>query len=597
MRRAVFICISVLAALSVCGNTERNNKGVIGLRVDAKCDDSLRGASYYIPIEEIAEKIENWCAYQNRMRFGYEYPELGCLPTGESIHISIYVVEGNKILFLPEEKENMDIMLKGEEYRLHYSERYKGYVFYILADWGIDEDGVPLNSLENCNYFNPPISICTVYESEEEFGTGRGYECMLRDLRKLGETEVVFDPDNTIELRKIQTKGNEYIDSLLSGIENIYRDHQEYGTYYVYLETYGRSKVYGSTNGYVTGAVIGDGTEDYFSCRIWDGNSMIDTPFFVANALGNDTPPYLMNQKLLEERPDDYIAGIKERNRGVIRLEVGESMEEKTVAEGRKIGQQVLSIDFRETNKEQAAEWVGYVCSYGEWFGLNELGYQAAELREYYGEKIIMYTWEGSGRVLLFVPESRVNTYVSDGRGGIYPVYVNPNGKAEFYQIMENSSSVGNSAMEFSLFEKTDMSVEYMDDLVKLGDAELVMQELPELNVKKVEEDEHITAFKEHIKDELQQAGLSGEFEIYIGEYESFGSRVCLSAAVTGEEREYYFRYMIVRTENGNYYFWPVGFGLDDSLEECAVDTHYMNAVCSERTKQLDRGRIKIKIG
>ena len=51
---------------------------------------------------------------------------------------------------------------------------------------------------------------------------------------------------------------------------------------------------------------------------------------------------------------------------------------------------------------------------------------------------------------------------------------------------------------------------------------------------------------------------------------------------------------MIVKNGEENYYFWPVGFGLDGSLEECAGDRHYMNKVCIERTKQLWRSGIVI---
>ena len=82
-----------------------------------------------------------------------------------------------------------------------------------------------------------------------------------------------------------------------------------------------------------------------------------------------------------------------------------------------------------------------------------------------------------------------------------------------------------------------------------------------------------------------------------IGEYEGIHiNTVCLSAAVCGEEESYYFRYMIVKSEKGNYYFWPVGFGLNGSLEESEAQRHYMNALCIERTKQLDRNSMVIEV-
>ena len=72
-------------------------------------------------------------------------------------------------------------------------------------------------------------------------------------------------------------------------------------------------------------------------------------------------------------------------------------------------------------------------------------------------------------------------------------------------------------------------------------------------------------------------------------------NRVCLSAAVCGEE-DYYVRYLIIKSQQENYYFWPVGFGLNGSLEECSADRHYMNALCIDRTKQLERSEIILDI-
>ena len=128
-------------------------------------------------------------------------------------------------------------------------------------------------------------------------------------------------------------------------------------------------------------------------------------------------------------------------------------------------------------------------------------------------------------------------------------------------------------------------------------DGDGILQELPSLNVPAIEEDEYITALKEHIEGMLRQNGQSGEYEMNIGEYEApFRNRVCLSAAVTGEEDSYYFRYLIIKSGEGNYYFWPAGFGLNGSLTECEAERHYMNALCIERTEQLERCGIVIEV-
>lgn len=82
------------------------------------------------------------------------------------------------------------------------------------------------------------------------------------------------------------------------------------------------------------------------------------------------------------------------------------------------------------------------------------------------------------------------------------------------------------------------------------------------------------------------------EYLIYINEEGNaeFYSIKWNPAAVSADSgEEYYFRYLIIRSEKGKYYFWPAGFGLDGSLEECSAERHHMNAVCIERTKQLER--------
>ncbi|MBQ6888401.1 MAG: hypothetical protein IJN54_12920 [Lachnospiraceae bacterium] len=71
---------------------------------------------------------------------------------------------------------------------------------------------------------------------------------------------------------------------------------------------------------------------------------------------------------------------------------------------------------------------------------------------------------------------------------------------------------------------------------------------------------------------------------MYIGEYENTSTnKVCVLAAVVGEETEYYVRYLIVKSEKRNYYLLPIGFGRNGSLEECEADGHYMNYVLREQ--------------
>ena len=122
-----------------------------------------------------------------------------------------------------------------------------------------------------------------------------------------------------------------------------------------------------------------------------------------------------------------------------------------------------------------------------------------------------------------------------------------------------------------------------------MGRGKIEGRELTQLKVKNIEEDEYVLAMEEYIREMLLKNGKKGEYEICYGEYEALrGDKVCLSAAVTGEE-EYYVRCLIVKYGEGKYHFWPVGFGLNGSLEECEAERHYMNKVCIERTKKLER--------
>lgn len=130
------------------------------------------------------------------------------------------------------------------------------------------------------------------------------------------------------------------------------------------------------------------------------------------------------------------------------------------------------------------------------------------------------------------------------------------------------------------------------------GRGSLKIKDLSLLEVPEVKNDEYVQALEEHIKVVLEQDEKYGEYKVYIGEYEAMDeSRVCLSTAVCGDSgEEYYFRYLIIRSQNGKYYFWPVGFGLDGSLEECSAGQHHMNAICIERTKQLGRRESTISV-
>lgn len=578
--------------------------------------ENVHSPSYQVPLEEIAERIEYEYVYENSIDYiaGYDYKQLSFLPSGEDIAISIYAVEGNKLLFLPEEKANAEVMINNEPCRLHYSKEADGYVFYVLVDWQLSEDGIPVNSLEDDYYHR--IRECIVRDKDavyEEVDLWDSpvffmYEFVLDDMVKLGDAKVTFDPKERVALQKISVNGNEYIDAAREYAADILREKQKYGNYRIYLETYGRVPgKYGEyTEGKISASVIGEEMEEYFFFTINDGVGRItkDSVWDEYYPSTVNSPTCFTAQWYLDGEPDGFVRGIVSLQREEILMKVREEKDsEETDRELYTLPEYNPEIDFRTMDPEETAEQIRYAYSYGEWFGMNELGCQTGELRGFQDEEIIMYSWENNGDAVYFVPQSKVNTYVKCGNKENCPLYVNKDGKMEFYLLKRNGYAGVKGQMKTSFFMEECLSTKYAEAMIWLGESKLTLRELPSLDVAKIEEDEYISALKEYIEDVLQQNGRGEVYEMSIGEYEALHTnKVCLSAAVCGEEESYYFRYMIVKSENGNFYFWPAGFGLDSSLSECEAGKHYMNALCIERTRQLSRTKIllnenTIKVG
>lgn len=574
-----------------------------------------KNITYQVPLEEIAERIEYEYVYENMTDHiaDQDYKQLSFLPSGEDIAISVYIVEGNKILFLPEEKANTDAMVNNEPCRLHYCEEADGYVFYILVDWQVSEMGIPVNSLENDYYYR--IRECIVQDKDAVYEKTNlvdssiyfSYEFELKDLVKLGDTKVTFDPEQTIELPEIPMEDNEYMDAVAEFAAGILRENGIYGSFRIYPETYGRVQgkyVDEPTCGKISAAIIGDGFEDYLFVEISEGGEIngdhVWPTYYPAVA---DSPTYFVATYFLQDEPEDFIEKIVGLQRGVIEMEVREddALEEETDSTFFVAPEYDQDIDFSTMAPEEIAELISYVYSYGEWFCMNELGCMTGELRDLQDETIIMYRWKEGGSRIYFIPKSKVNTYLKFRDGEYYPVYVNKNEEMEFFYLERNEYAGGNGQLKTGYFIQdhgfSDLETQYSEAMVCLGEAELTLRELPSLDVPAIEEDEYITALKEHIEDMLRQNGRSGKYEMNIGEYEApFINRVCLSAAVTGEGDSYYFRYLIIRSGKGNYYFWPAGFESNGSLGECEAGRHHMNALCVERTEQLGRCSIVIEV-
>lgn len=596
-RQRILMCLLTIGIipLLVCGRSE------------AKSD-----SGYRIPLEEIAERIEYEYIYENMIYHiaDKDYKRLSFLPTGEDITVSFYAAEGNKLLFLPEEKANREAVIDNEPCKLHYFKEADGFVFYVLVDWQLSEEGVPVNSLEDDYYYR--IRECIVRDQDAVYEetnllddpTFFQYEFAWDDMVRLGDAKVTFDPDATVALQKVPVQNNEYMDAVAEYAAHILRERQKYGDFQICPETYGRVPGdYGEyTGAKVTAAVFGEGYEDYLFFTINDGDGRIteDSVWPEYYPIEEDSPTYFVSEWHLKEKPEDFLPGIAGLQREVIELEVREEETageetDKPFADEMEYNQE---IDFRMMDSEEIAELINYVYSYEEWFGMNELGCQTGKMRGLQGEKLAMYSWDNNGDSVFLVPRSWTNTRVKCGNRVNCPVYTERDGELmKFYRLSRNGYAGEGGQLPTTFFMRDWISADHTAHMIYLGEAELTLRELPSLEVAKIEEDAYISAFREYIVDMLRRNGKSGEYEINIGEYEALHTnKVCLSAAVSGEGESWYFRYMIVKSGQGNYYFWPAGFGLNNSLGECEVQRHYMNALCMERTRRLARNRIMITV-
>ncbi|MDE6566396.1 MAG: hypothetical protein K2K70_01535 [Lachnospiraceae bacterium] len=172
----------------------------------------------------------------------------------------------------------------------------------------------------------------------------------------------------------------------------------------------------------------------------------------------------------------------------------------------------------------------------------------------------------------------------------------NETGDMEFYMLERNPYAGGMGQLKTSFITGKCLATRFIESMVKPGQEEIQTEALFETDIPQPEEVEFIRAVERQIEDLLRQAEMQGEYEIQIGEYELFfENKACISAVVTGEQ-EYYVRYLIVRYGDDRYYFRPVGFGSDGSLEECEFGRHHMNQICAERTKLLNREKFRVNI-
>ena len=532
---------------------------------------------YYIPLNEIAEKIEYvyacdsmWESIADR-----EFDELGYLPRGEKVPITIYLAEGNHILFLPEGIYNKKVWLNHELCSMHYSEQEESYYFFCITDkwWKSEQEwGVPVKVVEDAGH----IGICMVRDGKR----GSIWEEFTFDsLIRLGTVEVTFNPAREIEMMPVAVGENEYVDLAVREAQEILSGWNVYGEFEMYIGTFGCMPIrwYDATNCNVTGCVVGTGIEQYFDFGIVDGErNWTAYPNYYPGLA--DSTTYFVSEGYADILSEDIFKTIQEIGREPISFQVVEGKDYTVMEqfEERENSTEVDETDFREITVEEAGRYIERALSYSEWFGMNELGCQEGELRGL-DEKKVLIIRSDQKDVLRFMP-------------------VEKNEEKKVYEI-ELISNRDAGQLRTSLCMEMEDNY-YSKDPDILGEVTVHIEDLISYPLPEIKEDEFIKAIEDYVSAWLVQNGKHGEYRLYIGEYTAgaHSNRACISAAVSGEGEEYYVRYLIVKSPTGKYYFWPTGFGLNGSLEECAADRHYMNRLCIERTKQLERSEFAVKI-
>ena len=522
---------------------------------------------YHIPLDEIAEMIEHAYAYSNIWEdiAGKEFDGLGYLPEGEKIPITVYLAGGNEILFLPKRFTDKKVWINHELCRMHYAESSGNYLFFHIRQFGKEEMGVPVDSADS----RYQIGIYTIRKDIED----------MSSLVKLGETEVTFGPKMKAEVPVVPIIQNEYIDAAVKEAQCILAGRETYGEFKMYIGQYERdfTEYTDSTGCRITGCITGNGMEQYFSAAVSDNGGI--RPAYQRNG---DPDYYISDGEMYQ----DDIRRIMELERAVVTFSVEEGRDYADYFKNQEYDteyDQGNVIEFRGMGLEEAAEFVNDMYSYSECFGLHELGCMAGGVRGLVHKEVILYAYYGG---LLFVPKEEINYIVQDEDGKDYRFHIN-GGVLQFYEISNSAVKRRSGQLGTSLIQRINFGTRVMGPKSRIDMAVEELTEIGEITVEitdhlenifpKLEKDEFIQATEDYIRDLLVQGGKSGEYRMYIGEYTagSDANKACIS---------------------GKYYFWPTGFGLDGSLEECAADRHYMNRLCIERTKQLERSEFEITV-
>ncbi|MGN0288373.1 MAG: hypothetical protein ACI4DQ_02005 [Lachnospiraceae bacterium] len=557
---------------------EEDRSGEKGAGVTAKI-------SYGVPLSEIGEKIEYVYFRGSRVKpISDDYGELGTLLEEEKNSVLVYLLEGNKILFLPEDKANTVMELEENSCPAYYSKKEKGYLFFRLQDWWMEERGVPVTT--------PVSSTITLCEVGKEEGQ-KLYS--LQDLQFIGKTDVVFSRQSEKSLGNIELSENEYIKVVMDYISQRLKESGYYGEYQLYVNRLERMPCdyTGYSDVMLDAAVIGNGIREYVFFAIYDHDD-IEGVYSIYEKEYDDSPGVLSDYP---EEDQKLIDNILKNNLGAVTFRVteeGTGRDEDSVPKSRMVEKE----DIRDLPVYKLADRISHAYSYAEWFGLNELDYRAGEVRQFYGKEVAMYCWHTNGDILYFIPLDKANHFIIDKEGNKCPVYVDKDGDMEFFSIEAAHYQNNPGQLSTTLISYEYIPLEYGDGLLWLGQEEIPLKPLEEMGLEPITEDGFTRGLKKEIERMLTEAGKNGTYEIYLGEYSiSDSNKVCISAAVTGEEEAWYFRFLMVRYGENDYCFWPIGFGLNGNLEECEAGSHRMNAVCIERMVRLKRYQGMLRAG
>lgn len=556
---------------------------------------------YGYSLEEIGNRLEYIYQLENTLGLPAkrDFGELGNLPPEEDVNIQIYLVKGNRILFLPESRANMKVEMDGSPYNVYYSSNREGYLFYCINDWGEYEAGVPVNS--------PESSYIMYCMAADERNTDKVNECSKKgidvydmgELSYLGEIQVDLRVRMLSELDPIEVVDNVYINGVVEYVSETLAREGEYGDYTIYLNQMHRIQYDKSGSGwthcYMDCVIEGNGRMEYAEFMVYDGYDIDGRVFPLSGPRLADSLGYFSDY-YSEEENQERIEKIINHQRGVVKLEITERTEGLIKEPQQDNGPDYnMDIDFCTMPVGEIARRLSYVCSYSEWFGMAELGARIGAAGRFNGQEVILYPWD-YGRGLLFIPADKVNTYLYGAGGKLCPVYVNEMGYMEFYQLDRNAFVDGSGQLDTSMITIREYEMRLSEYLVKMdGKVNIMIEELTELEMPSVKEDRFICAYIQQVEKLLAQEGMKGTYTVQIGEYESVcANKACISAAVTQGKDEYYIRYLIVGYGDGQYYFWPAGFGTDGSLKECAGTSYNMNQTCIDHTKLLNRTAIEI---